>query len=152
MIEGFIENYHFVRRRSGCWDWLRAKSSAGYGQIRIDWVCHYVHRLAWELAHGPVPDGMCVCHACDNRACVNPAHLWLGTHAENMTDGARKYRIHSGEKNGRAKLTDADVLYCREAHNNNVPTRELALHFGVSHHTIYRARSPKYWKHLGISI
>jgi len=80
---------------SGCLLWEGATNSAGYGQItrrRSNPRSLFVHRLAWEEAHGPVPDGMLVCHHCDVRACCNPAHMFLGTPRDNMQDKMRKGR------------------------------------------------------------
>ena len=79
---------------SGCQEWTGATARKGYGQIRVDHKTVQTHRLAWELANGPIPDGMLVCHTCDNPPCCNVAHLWLGTNDENMADMVGKGRTH----------------------------------------------------------
>lgn len=86
---------HIWRRldRSGrCWLWTGARSAGGYGQIRIANRLHWMHRLMYEWAFGPVPDGLIVMHACDTPACCNPAHLHAGTFKDNSRDMARKGR------------------------------------------------------------
>lgn len=92
---------------NGCWPWMASRVK-GYGHFgvgsRTDQTNKLViaHRLAWILTHGPVPDGICVCHTCDNPPCCNPAHLWLGTHADNAADREAKGRGNQarGDANG----------------------------------------------------
>jgi hypothetical protein len=133
-----------------CWPWLAGRSMA-YG--RFNWVedgksrTERAHRLAWWLAHGSMPpEGMCVCHACDNPICCNPHHLFLGTRADNMQDMARKGRARnrplSGEKNGNARLTESDV---REIRASSVSANKLAREYGVSQSTISRLRLRETW-------
>ena len=84
-----------------CWPWTANRNSRGYGdRFRVGDKQYRAHRFAYELTHGPIPDGLLVCHSCDNPPCCNPAHLWLGTAADNHADRNRKGRQASGLRNG----------------------------------------------------
>ena len=141
----------------GCWIWTGLVNRSGYGQIRAgsrkDGGLHTesAHRVAWKLYCGPIPDGKgehgtCVCHHCDNRLCVNPAHLFLGTHSDNMTDKKKKGRVSRqyGETNRSAKLTAAQVVKIRSI-GRSKPLREIAARFGVSAKQISRILRREKW-------
>lgn len=81
---------------NSCWLWLAGRDIDGYGTLRYQTVDWRSHRLAWFLTNGPIPDGLHVLHSCDNPPCCNPAHLFLGTNADNMKDKARKGRANKG--------------------------------------------------------
>jgi hypothetical protein len=125
-----------------CWPWLAAQNGKGYGKLKQG----YAHRISWEIHSGAVPTGMLVCHTCDNRVCVNPAHLFLGTYADNNRDCREKGRHVSvglpGERNGRAKLSDADVLDVARLVREGVSRPEIAKTYGITRERVYQlARS-----------
>lgn len=88
-----------VQKTDGCWLWQGATTGAGYGGFNIKGDLIGAHRVAYELTFGPIPDGLLVCHTCDVRHCVNPAHLFLGTHTDNMQDCKTKGRTMVGDRN-----------------------------------------------------
>lgn len=97
----------------GCWVWMGATTVRGYGQIEHKTKKLYAHRASYEAFVGEIPQGMYVCHTCDNVSCVNPNHLFLGTQKQNLQDMARKGRSTRGEKNPGAKLTEEQVNQIR---------------------------------------
>jgi len=88
------------RRRNGCRDWIGGKYKDGYGRVRFNWSEWQAHRAAYHVWVGEIPKGLCVCHYCDNPSCINPAHLFLATHSENIADRQRKGRTRWNPKAG----------------------------------------------------
>jgi hypothetical protein len=136
-----------------CWEWRAYRMPNGYGQMGIGRKVFTAHRLAYCIGAGVDVGAIadwCVMHSCDNRACVNPAHLSLGTYLDNNRDMARKGRRVNlkGEAAGRAKLTEADVLAIRAARARGVPVLELAARYGVYHSQICNIALRKTWKHI----
>lgn len=103
LTEAQIKNFHRRVNRpddqEACWLWVGEIMSNGYGRVWINDRNCSAHRIAYRIHNGEIPDGLCVCHSCDRRPCVNPAHLWLGTHKDNMADMIAKGRAATGERN-----------------------------------------------------
>ena len=135
---------------SGCWNWTAGKDSYGYGQMRVGGRKRLVHRISYEEYVGSIPSGQCVLHRCDNPACINPAHLFLGTQVENMADmvskGRQPHTSLKGTLHGQAKLTEADVIAIRAAIGSS--QSELAARYGVSPSQIGHIRRGKRWSHI----
>lgn len=129
-----------------CWNWTGCKLNTGYGQIWHSGAGRSTHRLSFELHCGPIPDGSHVCHRCDNRACINPKHLFLGTIAENMADKVAKGRQAKGSTIAQSKLTEQDVIAIRAARDSSKAV--LATQYGVSGDLILLIRARKIWRHV----
>jgi len=131
----------YTKKENGCWEWIGGKSH-GYGTLRIHDLFGrtpvYAHRLAYLLAYGPIPQGLFVCHKCDNEPCINPDHLFLGTQKDNLQDMAIKGRSCIGMKNGRAKVTDKDVEQIRLLVQGGIRQYRVAHKFGLSDAQISR--------------
>lgn len=123
-----------------CVEWAGVRFAVGYGRIGD----RGAHCVAWENANGPIPDGMFVCHRCDNRACVNPAHLFLGTQADNMKDCSAKGRNTRlfGERNGATRLNSDQVRHVRAILLSGVVTQgAIARAFGISEAQVSRIKT-----------
>ena len=134
-----------------CWEWQAGRHTLGYGAFRINGQQKRAHRFAWEITHGPIPDGLLVCHECDNPPCCNPSHLFLGTVSDNTQDAANKGRLYdaSGSRNGHAKLSEENVRDIRRMLAiDGRSTHDVAVLFNVSTATVRGIMRGKRWAHL----
>jgi len=137
---------YVVEPISGCWNWQRHRNDKGYGQTFFRGKLWLAHRVAYVRAFGDLPNYVVIRHDCDNRACVNPSHLRLGTQADNIADCVAKGRNQRGETNGHAKLTAAQVIEIRAADWRGVTRRQIGRRYGVSPATISRVLIGSHWK------
>lgn len=143
-IERFL--FNIQKLDNGCWEWKNYRDKDGYGQFFINKRPSIpAHRACWILFIGKIPKGICVLHKCDNPPCVNPEHLYLGTHKDNAEDRKLKDRGVKGEKVNTNILTKEQVIYIRKSFRNR---HELATLFGVTYSTISDIINFRSWKWL----
>ena len=129
-----------------CWLWVAALDRDGYGKIWLNGCNIRSHRVAWELVHGSIPEGMRVLHTCDNPACCQPLHLFLGTDADNVRDKTLKGRQARGHKIGVSKLTEDQVKTIREQYAKGQSQSSIARDYNVTQSAIFYIVRGKVWK------
>ena len=131
-----------------CWEWTACRDRNGYGRFQVDGQTELAHRVSHELHHGKIPQGLLVCHRCDNPRCINPEHLFLGTQADNMADMNTRGRHdpRKGTSNAWARLSNNDICAIRAA--IGVRQADLAKKYGVGQSQISRIRSGERWGHF----
>jgi hypothetical protein len=158
--------WSYVKKSDGCWLWTAHGSGRGYGRFRIHAKYHVASRVSWQLHYGAIPDGLLVCHHCDNPTCVRPDHLFLGTNKDNIADCLAKgrrlapkgsdhwmqhhpERIARGIRSGSAKLDDAKVQYIRTLYaKGGVSHAALGKRMGVSSSLIGLVVRKEIWAHV----
>jgi hypothetical protein len=134
---------------SGCWNWRKATTSRGYGTFTYRSKKERANRVSYLVFKGFIPEGIFVCHTCDNPSCVNPDHLYLGTHQQNVDDKLKRNRQPRGEKINLAKLKEKDIIKIRSSYENKEKTQQsLADEYNVSQTAISRIIHKKTWGHL----
>ena len=147
-----------VNKTDYCWEWTASlrtgKKGPGYGIFstrKQDGKMKRAHRISWEIHFGEIPAGLCVLHQCDNRKCVNPDHLFLGTKADNNKDALEKGRYARGESAGTSKLTEKEVLEIRKIYlrySRKFSMYKLSIKFGVHEDTINKILDRETWTHI----
>jgi len=151
--QSFIERFNLkwkINTVTGCWDWTASVAGKGYGQIKLprQRKQEYAHRLAYLIHKGEIPEGKHVCHTCDNPLCVNPAHLWLGSSAENQQDMKQKGRSLYGERNPYAILTEDGVRKIRQLLEQELSQAKIGRIVGISQIEVSRIKRGLRWAHV----
>jgi hypothetical protein len=146
---------------TGCRIWTGASSPAGYGRVKVGGKLRGAHQVSWEANFGAIPDGMFVCHTCDNPPCIEPTHLFLGTRSDNMLDCSAKGRLflHTGMKRRAesirrgdqatpSKLTEQSVREIRQLRSGGMTFTELGQRYGVDQSTVRSVVARKTWAHV----
>ena len=151
--------FPYVQKTEECWIWSGSRFESGYGRLFVGGKSVRAHRVSWVLNRGPIPKGILVLHKCDNRPCVNPDHLFLGTPQDNMDDmmakgrGISGMKIHPeracrGEMAHRAKLTASKVVEIRALREQGVIYEKIAKKYGVTKRAIICVVKRLSWKHI----
>jgi predicted XRE-type DNA-binding protein len=141
-----------LKQNNHCWEWqgarIKSKGQFWHGVLRRNNQGYLAHRFSWLIHNGPIPQGQFVLHQCDNPACVNPKHLFLGTQADNVQDMMNKGRHadQRGELQSNVKLSEQQVLWIRS--NNHLSRKQVAEHFGVHPATITDIIKRRTWTHI----
>ena len=145
-LDAFLKRIN--KTASGCWEWTGAiRGACGYGAIKVNGKTLSTHRYSYQLYNGVIPQGLYVCHTCDNKKCVNPDHLFLGTHSENMIDALKKNRLKFPDPSLKSalnhkprsrKIQEHQIEQVRRAirHRGRTSLREIAEMFSLPEHVI----------------
>jgi hypothetical protein len=139
---------------NGCWEWTGARHANGYGHYSINRLGTHqnykAHRFVYELLYGEIPGGLFVCHSCDNKLCVNPAHLWLGNNSDNILDAKAKGRLDDrrGELNTNSKLTPEIIRHIRTQYDLGATQSSLSTKFNLSSSCVCNIVHRRAWQHL----
>ncbi len=142
-----LEYYHcYIEMPFGCWAWVGPQDKDGYGLVNVGGKLKRVHRLVYESTHGDIPDGLLVCHRCDEPSCINPEHLFLGSPRENVVDSVKKGRSRLGELNGGAKLTWNDIEEIRREFLLGARRKKIARKHKISYSQACQIIRGTFWK------
>lgn len=147
-IEERFHDSYIPEPMSGCWLWTGTSNTQGYGTFYANGRLHIAHRFSWELHNGPIPEGMLACHHCDTPPCVNPDHLFVGTHKDNAQDSLKKGR-HSranGDHWNRSSITWDDIPKIKELKEQGLTYEEIGKQYGVGPTCIYDICKNRSWR------
>jgi hypothetical protein len=136
---------HF-NKTNGCWEWTGTLNAGGYGK----WVCSTASRQAYKYYIGAIPQKMQVCHSCDNRKCVNPAHLFLGSITDNQKDKVNKNRQAKGSRIGSSTLNEEIVLQMRKDRLTGMSYDQLADKFSIDWYLVRAICKNRNWQHVAL--
>ena len=137
-----------VKKGDGCWDWVGSQNGHGYGTFMLNKKPEKAHRMAYFYTVGDIPDGLCVCHTCDNRLCVNPDHLFAATQGQNLADMKAKNRHPHGSNHWNSKLTEGDVKVIRDLVSEGMKNSVVARFFEISHTNVGHVVTRNTWPHV----
>ena len=142
-----------VRKTKDCWEWIGSKRPLGYGVIHTGGKFISAHRLSWKLYFGEIPKGMYICHHCDNRACIRPDHLFLGTQKDNVYDAIKKHRMNpvgkKGHKSWNRNFTPEEAKKIREEYKTSgLGYKKLGKKYGVANTVIRNVIKELNWFNL----
>lgn len=142
-IRAFWRKVNIANDGNDCWEWQGWRDKAGYGRYKVNGVVRQAHRVAYQLGYGVLPKGLYVIHWCNNRSCVNPMHLYLGTQADNVRDAVLSGRA----ANAKLSIDKARAIRDRYA-AGGIRQKDLAAHYGVSVGVIWSVINRRAWNHV----
>jgi hypothetical protein len=150
LVERFWEKVNKTESDEDCWDWIANSDDSGYGALKVDGIMQKAHRVAWELVHGKMPEGLCILHNCDRPSCVNIKHLRIGTQKENIGDMLKRGRGNhaKGERVNTAKLTEKQIPEIRLRLQQGEQQSLIAKSLGLCRGTINHIASNRTWTHV----
>ena len=154
VMSEILESYNPIPS-VGCWIWDRALFKDGYGLVWYEGKIKRAHRVFYEHYRGKIPDGLCVCHSCDTRACVNPAHLWVGTKKDNTQDMIKKGRenfewmkLGRGPKDHSTRLTAGEVVTIKSRISKGEKVAHIARDLSLSYNCVWQIKVGTRWGHI----
>ena len=142
-----------IKSEDECWTWKDSTVPRGYGHISIESRPYYAHRISYCISYGDIPDGLLICHKCNNRSCVNPKHLYAGTSKDNIRDSINagtfsEFPHFRGDNSPTSKLTSIQVLQIRDLIDAGVRHKDIAKQFNIGRSTVTGIHNKLIWKHL----
>lgn len=160
-----------IEKKGECWEWNRYVGERGYALLSYQGKMHNAHRLSYQIFKGNIPENLFVCHTCDNRKCINPDHLWLGTRRENIQDASKKGRLPggpghkpspdviekllksrkpfpNGEQHPTSKLKKEDIIHIRKLLDEGIKQTDIAKKFNVCSGVISQIKHKRTWSHV----